>query len=168
MNLSIIMSVIEFENYINSLKLSSLGFKDLVPNNSTKATTPEPDATNSTADDTAGATGGRRLNSYLDENNTEHAHDLKFGFHYVKGEQTNDLWLKLDFQEFGYVNIGERMDSIDVQIKNTSFIVSVATLKPLSNETLEKEFSMNVPLLEPADENTYAQFLIFLEFLKYF
>ena len=59
------------------------------------------------------------------------------------------------------------MDKIDIHIKNISFIVSVASLKPLSNDTLDKEFALIVPPLEPVDKNTYTQFLIFLEFLMY-
>jgi hypothetical protein len=68
----------------------------------------------------------------------------------------------LEFKNFGAVNIGENMDSLQVKFKNTSFIVSVATLKPLSDAALDKEFQMKVPPLEPAENKIYNQFLMFL------
>ena len=92
---------------------------------------------------------------------------MKFGFRYESGIGTNDLWLMLEFKNFGAVNIGENMDGLQVKFKNTSFIVSVATLKPLSDTALDKEFQMKVPPLEPAENEIYNQFLKFLVYLQY-
>ena len=59
------------------------------------------------------------------------------------------------------------MDGLQVKFKNTSFIVSVATLKPLSDTALNKEFQLKVPPLEPAEIEVYFQFLKFLVYFQY-
>lgn len=85
----------------------------------------------------------------------DHASDLKFEFRYKEGIGSNDLWLMIDFQNYGAVNIGEESDSLEVVVTNTSFIVSVATLKPLIDITLDKNFLMTIPPLEPSENEVY-------------
>lgn len=43
----------------------------------------------------------------------------------------------------------------------------MATLKPLSNESLGLEYSLSVPPLEPTDNEYYEDFLTFLIYLQY-
>ena len=170
MNIAATMNVAELSNYVNNLELSSIYFKDLSGSNKTADTSNEDEAAADTSVDESDeepSDEGRRLESYYDELLLEHADDLKFGFHYDSGVGTNELWLMLEFGNFGAVNIGENMDSLEVHIKNTSFIVSVATLKPLSDTALEKEFQMKVPPLEPAENEIYDQFLKFLVYFQY-
>ena len=59
------MTVVELENYINSLSLSALWYKETGKTNSTGGSAAEEDTTDAAATDENA--GGRRLNSYYDE-----------------------------------------------------------------------------------------------------
>jgi len=92
------------------------------------------------------------------------AEELAFELSYLSLNDT-DLWILFKFADFKGVSKADARDRIQIGFKNSTFLVSDWTLKPLGEMTLLRMASAEIPPLQPTlygDVRTY-EYMIALE-----
>jgi len=76
------------------------------------------------------------------------AEELAFEFSFLSLNGP-DLWILLKFADFKGVSKADARDRIQIGFKNSTFLVSERTLKPLGEMTLSRIVSAEIPPLQP-------------------